>query len=183
MTSPAGKDEKRQSNNHGTCWHLQAACFATLTGNTPVRREMRRAFPVLVSAQMSPDGSFPLELARTKPYAYSLFNLDVFSALAVVLAHGSSSCLEALRPAMEFHSPFVADKSRWPHTHDIACWDERPLRHAFLYLGGSLLGRRDWLDLWKSLPEALPSWEARRNFPIRTPKLWIAGQRVQDQRA
>ena len=33
---------------------------------------------------MAADGSFPEELRRTKPYGYSIFNLDAMTALAVV---------------------------------------------------------------------------------------------------
>ena len=32
-----------------------------------------------------PDGSFPQELARTKPYGYSLFNLDAMAIIAQTL--------------------------------------------------------------------------------------------------
>jgi len=34
---------------------------------------------------MAIDGSFPLEIERTKPYAYSLFNLDGAATLAHIL--------------------------------------------------------------------------------------------------
>lgn len=40
----------------------------------------RAGFKGVLVEQMTGNGSFPLELTRTKPYAYSLFNLD---ALAV----------------------------------------------------------------------------------------------------
>ncbi|HEY0176448.1 MAG TPA: alginate lyase family protein, partial [Pedobacter sp.] len=33
-THPYGKDEMNAKNNHGTCWVMQAACFAKFTGNT-----------------------------------------------------------------------------------------------------------------------------------------------------
>ena len=39
---------------------------------------------VLLPSQMAADGSFTEELRRTKPYGYSIFNLDVMTALAVV---------------------------------------------------------------------------------------------------
>lgn len=73
-------------NNHGTCWTLQAACFARLTDNAIVLAECRRRLlDVHLPSQMAPDGSFPRELARTKPYGYSIFNLDVMTGLAAVL--------------------------------------------------------------------------------------------------
>ena len=38
----------------------------------------------LLPTQMAPDGSFPLELARTKPYGYSLFNLDAMATICQI---------------------------------------------------------------------------------------------------
>ena len=51
---------------------------------------MRRFFlDTLVAGQMAADGSFPRELARTKPYGYSLFQLDVMATIR--LARPASS--------------------------------------------------------------------------------------------
>ena len=36
--------------------------------------------------QMAADGSFPQELARTKPYGYSLFNLDAMATICQILS-------------------------------------------------------------------------------------------------
>ena len=35
---------------------------------------------------MAEDGSFPLETARTKPYGYSLFNLDAMATICQTLS-------------------------------------------------------------------------------------------------
>ena len=71
---PYGKDEMNAKNNHGTCWVMQAAQFAKYTGNREVLDFCRERYQtVLLPGQMDTDGSFPLELARTKPYGYSLF--------------------------------------------------------------------------------------------------------------
>jgi len=40
----------------------------------------------LAPKQIAPDGSLPLELARTKPYSYSLFNMDVLCGVAQSLS-------------------------------------------------------------------------------------------------
>ncbi len=41
---------------------------------------------VILPKQMGADGSFPLELKRTKPYSYSIFNLDVMAGLCQSLS-------------------------------------------------------------------------------------------------
>ena len=47
---------------------------------------------VLVPNQIAADGSFPLELRRTKPYGYSLFNLDAFATTASSSPLRPSTC-------------------------------------------------------------------------------------------
>lgn len=81
-TSDPGLKERDATNNHGICWALQAAEFARLTGNEDVRQKVRERFRnIQLPDQMGPDGSFPRELARTKPYGYSIFNFDVAATL------------------------------------------------------------------------------------------------------
>src|SRR4051812_15375600 len=85
-THQYGIDESKAENNHGTCWALQAACFAHLIGDENSLADCRRRLKeILLPSQMARDGSFPRELGRTKPFGYSIFNLDVMSALATVL--------------------------------------------------------------------------------------------------
>ena len=75
-THPYGITERDAKNNHGTCWCTQVAAFAQLTGNREQLEYCRTRFKtVLIPTQQAADGSFPLELARTKPYGYSIFNL------------------------------------------------------------------------------------------------------------
>src|SRR5262249_44651252 len=65
-TSAHGQEERDARNNHGTCWVMQAAEFACLTGNHEVSEYCRDRFKaVLVPSQIAADGSFPLELQRT----------------------------------------------------------------------------------------------------------------------
>src|SRR3954468_19088042 len=86
-TSRNGIEEREAKNNHGTCWVMQAAAFAHLTGNGEVLDYCRGRFrEVLVPGQLAADGSFPQELRRTKPYGYSLFNLEAMSAICQILS-------------------------------------------------------------------------------------------------
>ena len=39
---------------------------------------------MLVPNQIAPDGRLPLELARTKPYSYSLFDMDALSLICQI---------------------------------------------------------------------------------------------------
>jgi len=70
-THPYGIDERNSGNNHSAAWALQVTAFAQLVGDEPRLASMRRFFrETLVPEQMAADGSFPRELARTKPYGY-----------------------------------------------------------------------------------------------------------------
>jgi hypothetical protein len=85
-THPYGLDESRALNNHGTCWTLQVAGFASFTGNDSLLQVCRERFEKMhLPGQMAADGSFPKEIARTKPYGYSLFNLDAMVMICQVL--------------------------------------------------------------------------------------------------
>src|SRR5690606_16885461 len=91
-THPYGIDEMNAKNNHGTCWVMQVGMFARLVGNKQVLELCRERFRnVLLPNQMAPDGSFPLELKRTKPYGYSLFNLDAFMVTAEILSDNDNN--------------------------------------------------------------------------------------------
>ena len=121
-THPYGRDEMNAANNHGTCWTMQVAAFSRLTGNEELLRFCRERYKtVLLPTQMAADGSFPLELKRTKPYGYSLFNLDAMTMLCAILSTPQDDLWTYQTPdgrticrGIEYLYPFVADKSTWP---------------------------------------------------------------------
>jgi len=185
-TSANGLEERDAKNNHGTCWVMQVAAFASLTGDQPTLEMCRRRFTtVLLPTQMAADGSFPLELARTKPYGYSLFNLDAMATIAAILdgpaAAGRGGRLWAfelpdgrgLGRALAFMAPFIADKTRWSHARDVQYHDEWPMRHPSLLFGGLALDKPEYVDLWKTLKADSDVEEVVRNFFIRQPILWL----------
>jgi hypothetical protein len=74
---------------------------------------------------------------------------------------------------MEFIVPFIADKSSWQLPPDVMYWDEWPVRHPSLLFAGAAYDKKDYIDLWKSLPRWPETEEGMRNFPIRQPVLWL----------
>ena len=180
-THPNGVEERDARNNHGTCWVMQVAAFASATGDRASLEMCRTRFKtVLVPTQMAADGSFPLELERTKPYGYSLFNLDALATTAQILSTPAESLWtfelpdgRGLRRALAFMTPFIADKRRWPHPRDVQYFDEWPMRHAAWLLGGLALGEPRYVDLWKTLKADSDVEEVVRNFFIRQPLLWV----------
>ena len=181
QTSKNGSTEGKALNNHGTCWVLQVAAFAHLTGNQAVLEACRQRFKTdLLPRQMAPNGSFPQELARTKPYGYSIFNLDVMTALAVVLSTPGDDLMNftlsdgrSLVKGVAWLAPYLADKSTWPKAPDVMYWNDWPAREACLLFGAAATGREDWLAIWEKLEPDPQVEEIRRNFPIRQPVLWL----------
>jgi len=180
-THSYGLDEAKQENNHGTCWVLQAACFARLADDTATLAECRRRFrETLLPGQMAADGSFPRELARTKPYSYSIFNLDVMTATAAVLSTRDDNLLtekladgRGIARGVEFLAPFLADKAKWPKPPDVMHWEDWPVRQPALLFGALAAGNREWLELWQRLPPDSAVEEVQRNCPVRFPTLWL----------
>ncbi|WP_422056406.1 alginate lyase family protein [Sphingomonas sp.] len=180
-TSPFGVEERDQKNNHGTCWLLQVAAFASMTERQDVRAAAReRLKAVIIPTQIAPDGRQPLELARTKPYAYCLFNLDVLAASAWLLSTRDGELIgwrtpdgRSIGQAIGFMAPFVADKRRWPFAPDIEYFDGFPVRHPALLFGARALGKPRWIELWRELNPDPVIPEVVRNFPVRQPLLWI----------
>lgn len=180
-TSKNGAEEHSQKNNHGTCWVMQAAEFARFTGNESILAECRDRFKnTLVPNQISIDGSFPLELARTKPYSYSLFNLDVMATVCEILSDGKNDLWtyelpdgRGIRRAVQFMYPWIQNKKKWPYQPDVEYFDDLPVRQPSLLFGGLALSNMDWINLWKTLNPDPTVEEIIRNYPIRQPLLWV----------
>jgi hypothetical protein len=179
-TSKNGTEERDAKNNHGSCWALQAAEFARLVGDHTVRDFVRERFRShLVPLQIAPDGRQPLELARTKPYSYALFNLEALATLAHIASdNGDLWRFEmadgrSLAKALAYMVPFVADKTRWPLKPDVEHFDDLPVREISLLFGGEALDRPEYVKLWSTLNPDPQSEEIIRNFPIRQPLLWF----------
>jgi hypothetical protein len=179
--SERGMKERDTTNNHAFCWALQAAEFARLAGDDAARKQVYRRYrDILLPNQMDENGSFPRELARTKPYSYSIFNFDVMAGLCQSLkglapdpptfhlADGRGLC-----KAAEFIYPYLKDKSAWKWTRDVEHFDALPVRSPGLLFSGIACHEQKYIDLWKMLDPDPTDKEIIRNYPIRQPLLWV----------
>jgi hypothetical protein len=147
-THPYGIAERDAKNNHGTCWVAQVAAFA----NSPAMRTHgllpRPLQTVLIPNQEKADGSFPEELRRTKPYGYSLFNLDALasSRRRSTLWKWNLPDGRGMARAMEYMYPFMLDKKKWPLPPDVMYDKEWPIAQPSLLFGGLALNqaRNTW---------------------------------------
>ena len=180
-TNQNGIDERDAKNNHGTCWVMQVAAFAHLTGDQNLLDYCRDRFKtVLLPNQLAADGSFPQELRRTKPYGYSVFNLEAMATVCQILSTPPDNLWtfqlsdgRNMARAMDYMTPFIRDKKTWPLKPDVMYDNEWPMRQASLLFAGLALSRPDYLELWKKLPADSNVEEVIRNFFIRQPVLWV----------
>jgi hypothetical protein len=178
--SKNGIDEREAKNNHGSCWLLQVAAFAHLTGDQQLLAYSRDRFKtVLLPTQLASDGSLPLELKRTKPYGYALFDLEALAALCEILSTPADNLWTYATPdgrgmakAMAWMFPYVRNKASWPLKADVMYDREWPMRQSSLLFAGRALDRPEYLALWSTLPPDSSVEEVVRNFFIRQPVLW-----------
>lgn len=181
-THEYGQAEMVHPNNHGTVWAVQASTYASLADDEEMIQFCKTRFKEhLLPSQMAPDGSFPLELDRTKPYGYSLFNLDAMSLLAQILTLAGEEDLweftlddgRGLKKGLEFLYPYIEDKSAWPYDPDVLYWDDWPVRQPALVLGGIAYSNEKYIELWKQLEPDPEVTEVQRNLVMRYPLLWL----------
>lgn len=180
-THQYGIDEMNAKNNHGTCWAVTAAAMADLTGNDEVKKLCIDRFKtIFLPSQMADDGSFPQELRRTKPYGYSLFNIDAMCNLAEILSTPEINLWEfqtpdgkSLKKGMEYIFPFIADKSKWPFAKDIYIWEEWPVRQSSLLFAGLAYQNDEYINTFLYLPANPTHPEVIRNVPVRHPVIWL----------
>jgi len=156
---PNGIEERDAKNNHGTCWVMQAAAYARLTGD-----EDRLAFCASASARCSCRARWPrTELpARDGPHqALRLLALQPRrdGHVAQILSTPRDDLWRfelpdgrGLRRAVSWMVPFVRSRKGWPFPPDVMYDDQWPMRQAALLFAGLAYGERDWIELWKTLP-------------------------------
>jgi hypothetical protein len=180
-THPYGIEEMNTQNNHATCWVMQVASFARFAGNNEILDFCRKRYKeILLPDQMGPDGSFPREMVRTKPYGYALFNLDAMATICQILSDEENDLWSYQTPdgksivkGLEFLYPYTDDKSLWTYGQDVMYWEEWPVAHPFLIFGGLALNRNEYIETWKKYDHFPENQEVVRNLPIRNPLIWI----------
>ncbi|MES2419122.1 MAG: alginate lyase family protein [Bacteroidota bacterium] len=180
-TSKNGLAEKLSKNNHSTCWAMQVASFAKLCNDEPMLDSLRYRYKtILLPRQMAVNGSFPLELDRTKPYGYSIFNLDAMTMICQILSTPKDNLWafettdgKSIRNGISFLYPFVADKSKWALKPDVMYWNNWPVAQPFLLFGALNFKEQTWFNTWKQLDLKPTVEEVIRNLPVRHPLIWF----------
>ncbi|MGW6269579.1 MULTISPECIES: alginate lyase family protein [unclassified Streptomyces] len=123
VDSDFGKQESAAQNNHGTFYDLQVAALAYATGDTALaRRTVLDARARRIDPQIAGDGSQPQELARTRSWHYSTFDLVAYTRLAAIgrnvgvdLWKHQGPAGQSLFKAVHYLLPAATGAATWPH--------------------------------------------------------------------
>ena len=180
LTSQNGIEEASTDNNHAVCFFVQAAALALFTENLPIVEMCRSRYKTHLLAQMAPNGGFPRELERTKPYNYSIFVLDNMISLCQLLSSPEDDLWTyqnekglSIKDGIDFLLPYLKDKNSWPYPKDVMHFEDFPVRSSFMLFAGCRFGQRELLELYRTLSSPLAPDEVSRNNAIQFPLLLI----------
>lgn len=132
LTSEIGQEENDAKNNHGVAFDIQVARFALFVGKEDIARKFIADFPEKrLFKQIEPNGSQPLELARTTAFGYSVFNLTHFIDMATMAKSLNMDIFNAVSPdgrsitkAIDFLVPYFGKpQSEFPY-QQIRDWEK-----------------------------------------------------------
>ncbi|MGW6475331.1 alginate lyase family protein [Streptomyces nigra] len=121
--SDFGRQEAAAANNHGTFYDLLLAGLASVTGDRELaRRTVRDVGPRRIAPQIASDGGQPQELARTRSWHYSTFDLVAYTRLAAIGRHVGVDLWayrgpdgQSLFKAVDHLLPAATGAAPWPH--------------------------------------------------------------------
>jgi hypothetical protein len=122
QTSKIGLDEKKTTNNHGAAYDVQlSAVLVMAEKEDEAKKVLGESLPARLDAHITPEGKQPRELARTKSWSYSCFNLKNICKGAVMArslgidlwSREGEGGRGSLRKAMLYLVPFLKNPEGW----------------------------------------------------------------------
>ena len=138
--SKRGRSEAAAANNHGMWYDVQAATYLLFIHDDAAAKEVLESSKKRIASQVKPDGSLPLELARTNSWSYSIFDLKAMTQLAglgqqarVDLWNYKAPDGAGIRAVIDNLLPYATGEKKWEH-QQISGFDGAtvigPLRRA-----------------------------------------------------
>jgi hypothetical protein len=151
--STKGRDELYNGNNHSTWWVAQVAAYglyAEIPAAVTQCWDLYRDY--LIPHQLRPDGSAPLEEARTRSLSYSAMNLDGLALICRLARRTGVDLWNFQTPegagilrSLEYLVPFLADPAKWTKPQITPVSRTRGYAAGFAAL--DVPSRKPWLDL------------------------------------
>jgi len=136
QSSKIGLDEKKTTNNHGAAYDVQLAAVLVMSDKEDeARKVLGESLSARLDAHITSEGKQPRELARTKSWSYSCFNLKNICKGAVMARslgvsfwdHQGPEGRGSLKKAMLFLVPFLKNPGSWPEKQ-ITKFDSKEAR-------------------------------------------------------
>ncbi|MEY9965160.1 hypothetical protein ABIA33_003202 [Streptacidiphilus sp. MAP12-16] len=174
-TSPSGLAEFNATNNHGSFAAMEESALALATGQPSLAKTIASGVETrLLPGQLAADGSEPQELARTRSWHYSNFNLVALTRLALIgqhvgvdLWHSSTPKGGSILTSVNYLIPAATGAVKWTHPElDFQAYAATDVVHAAAAAGDpkaaaaeSLLSPPPGGDIWalRPAPEQLDS--------------------------
>lgn len=148
QASPIAHDEDAAKNNHGMFFDAQLVGNLLFIGDTQAAKSRLATLARRrIAPQIEPDGRMPLELARTRPFHYSVFNLEAITRLA-----------------------------RYGRGQGVDLWHDARLRKAITWLQAAALSPDTWGHATAAEPRleadkllavlAMTRWETKAEQPL-----------------
>lgn len=174
-TSKNGRDEHGELNNHGSWYDFQSAHLALqLDRRDDAKKILTEGLTLRLASQVQPDGSQPRELARTKSFDYSLFNLEALFGCAQLARHVGVDWWSfatpdgrSLRAALNYVAPYMDPHLEWPKKdlHDADRTRLVPLVDLMLQHGEDASLRRVY-EKFSDTSGADARWRLTENRPF-----------------
>jgi len=137
QTSKIGMQEKSAPNNHGAAYDVQlSAVLVMAEKEEDAKKVLGESLPARLDAHITPVGKQPRELARTKSWSYSCFNLKNICKGAVMARslgidlwnHEGEGGRGSLKKAMLYLVPFLKNPEEWSEKQ-ITKFDSKEARY------------------------------------------------------
>lgn len=165
LTSPQGIKENVADNNHGTAYHIQVAVYALFVGNDSIAQRYLNSFVERrVLPQIEPDGRQPKELARTRAYGYSCYNIKHYLDMMDICRLQGIDLMEQpevqqrFERAIDYLTPYLGKPvSAWPY-RQIAQWEKEQQNMCWiLFRADSYFPGKGYRQLYDAHNTAKPS--------------------------
>ena len=154
-SSLKGRAEEDAKNNHAVWWTAQVAAFASYLNDEPLMRSMWERYRKTLLKQIKPDGSMPLEEARTHSLSYSAYNLDAFALVCRIAEVRGEHLWAPMAKPLAYLMPFVVNPVSWtkPQTQKF-----NPAGYVFPALAGLGLKDDKLIAEYRKMPIADAPW-------------------------
>jgi hypothetical protein len=120
--SRLGREEQTRGNNQETWDEVQVTGLALYTGQLEIARAALERSRAAIGREFDPEGRQPRELARTRAWDYSIFNLTAFlnqaamgDRLDIRLWNYQTHDGRGLRKGIEYLLPFATGVAHFPY--------------------------------------------------------------------